>query len=210
MINICEICGAEAYEFKEYRGINEDNNIEVEIFFNMNILRCRECGHCHCNANIDYQHLTRYYEFYYWKDRRKGFGILKRYLRRIVPLFIQSREIVDSSSQSIVDLIDSFSSNKYKENSKKTKILEIGAGAAGITRGLIKKYNSGALCEAYVIEPTDEFEYIYNHYNIRHTARTMEELTYFGPYNLIASRHTLEHITNLDNFFRKLHNLLES
>lgn len=199
----CKICGSHANIFKEYRGIDADNKIEVELFLNKMTARCVNCGYIFCIENTEYDRLKQYYKHDYWSPSGRGGNSGKRLiskLRNFVSMILS--KILSKRYASIMDKINII--DHYIDSSKPFSILEIGAGAAGMSRAFMKKHKTDV---ADVVEPSDSFQDIYRWSRIRKIADTFEDMD-GNNYDLVMSQHWLEHTIDIDTTFKKMAEIL--
>jgi 2-polyprenyl-3-methyl-5-hydroxy-6-metoxy-1,4-benzoquinol methylase len=207
----CEICEAKANIFLEYKGINRDNEFLVKAFANKAIWRCTNCNYCFCYPRGEYNLLKQYYESNYWNEHGKVRGDLLTKLKTFVPGLIR-RNIwrlrkSDLRTQTQVDLIRRFIEVRGGNSwLKGNSTLDIGAGQANISCGLRRNYSS---LRAHVVEPSDEFQYIYRRYGIKKVSNTFEEMGESYRYAIISSSHWLEHVIDVHASFLKIRRLLK-
>lgn len=207
----CEICEAKANIFSEYKGINRDNEFLVKAFANKTIWRCTNCNYCFCYPRGEYNLLKQYYQFNYWNVHGKVRDDLRTKLRKFMPGLI-GRNIwrlrkSDLRTQTQTDLIKQFIEGRVGNSwLEGNYTLEIGAGQADISCGLRRHYSS---LRAHVVEPSDEFQYIYRWYDLRKVANTFEEMDESYRYVVISSSHWLEHVIDVHSSFLKIKRLLK-
>src|ERR1700736_64774 len=57
----CPICGSDASFFSTYRGVSEENALEVALFGRKSVFRCAQCGHGFCSEPLPPDALGEYY-----------------------------------------------------------------------------------------------------------------------------------------------------
>lgn len=198
----CIICGGESRAFGSIRGINKENQAEVDLFSSLSPQLCCKCGHGFVEGSVDPDILRDYYNQSYWdvdyfSSMKSRFRVL---LRDIKSRFSKLR--VDHA-QSWVEILNEYLSQipaaKRREG---LKTLEIGAALAAITR-VLKKESKERL-STDVIEPSDSFDRLYYFNGIRKVAGFFEELDGNRDYDLVFSSHVLEHVVDIHEFVKRM------
>ena len=181
-INECPICGS--IEFKEYLNV-KDHSISKESF---SIKQCKKCGLRLSSPRPDDKDLPKYYEsedYVSHSDTKKG--LINNLYHTVKQITIKQKEA----------LIDSISSGK--------DLLDIGCGT-----GDFLLYCKGKGWEVSGLEPDP---------NARKRAKEkglieVEDLPQFyelkaDSYDVISMWHVLEHVADLNEYFKQLRLLLK-
>lgn len=202
---LCPICSSNAMLFSEYRGVNAADSLLKKIFAGKKTLYCNNCRHCFCESGVDAGLLKSYYQLNFW-DKPKS---LKDHFKiRSTKLYFIARDILKKRIKSPrVDLIknhiDKMGGDGWIKNGK---VLEIGAGQADISIGLSKYHRS----TFHVVEPSNEFLYLYKAYGIKKISDTFEDMQETDSYAVVASAHWLEHVININEAILKIKRLLKN
>jgi len=211
----CGICGAKANFFAEYRGIDRDNENLVKAFADKTVWCCPDCRYCFCHPQVEFRLLKDYYESSYWEEGERSSGHLLAKLKKRVPGIIarrlQGQRPLGERLQSLVSSLEHFIEAKGGAAwLQGNYMLEIGAGAAGISSALRRRYTAGKISlKSHVVEPSEQFKHIYRWENLRKIADTFEEMDESFTYLVILAQHWLEHVIDLNSAFLKLKRLLK-
>lgn len=201
----CEVCRAKSSPFLEYRGVNLDKEVELQLFAEKVVYRCSECDHVFCYPGIESKLLKQYYEAEYCSPKTKSGlkSILRRYLSpiksRINPSFSPA---VITQFECVNQFLDW--QNHGGDNTERFA-LEVGAAQAEFSRYLIRNYQHcyDLQLNVHVVEPRNQYDQAYKMFSIKKVADTIENVDDCYSYNLIHVSHCLEHLNDLHLAVRK-------
>ena len=208
----CINCGSERLTELPYVGILKDSSIERELFADLKILVCAECGLGFPNSKLNSKILNSYYQNDYGPLRQfvgdwnsivisKVFLKLLTNLSAVITLIIgrlDPRNLEKESSR----FSSQFNFIKPHLNfDEKLRLLEYGAGDARFSKQMINEHSSEV--EVDIIEPAPQYDQSFVNLGFSKIGVDSECLK-DEQYKLIHVSHVLQHLPSLENDFKNL------
>lgn len=203
----CPICGEGSELLSTYRGIAPEHGLEVELFRGRRVHRCGECGHGFCADELQPDVLERYYASF-WQPSTPV-GPLQGLRKRLAParaLLTALRDRLGTRDPRAEEQLSFPALRDWLRSHRCRSSLEVGAGPAGFSR-LLRRV-SPEVATRDVVEPSDDFAYLYRLSGIRRVQAMLEALPSSLSYDLVHMSHVVEHLVDPEQSLREVHELL--
>ena len=212
MSSKCINCGSKRLSQIPYVGILADSAIEKELFSELKVIVCLDCGLGYPSSKLDPKMLDSYYEYEY-ASLRQFVGLMNG--SWIKTLFLKLMTYVNALIGLIIGYLDprneEISSNRFASQvafikphlnpNNELRLLEFGAGDAEFSRVLKESLNVDVQVD--IVEPAPQYD------------KSFKDLGFFkigvdssclndGQYDLVHVSHVLQHLPSLDHDLEKL------
>ncbi|MDG1737053.1 MAG: class I SAM-dependent methyltransferase [Paracoccaceae bacterium] len=203
----CPACGSRKNTFTDYRGILDNSTLEKEIFGELRMVRCSDCGLGFPDQMIDAGALVQFYESEYGSTRQfMNLGEKKFFQQAINRFFVLADAVVGRAITLFDPRGNGADAKRFPSHLKliseyinfrsdNFKMLEYGAGDARFSKLAKAKY--GDDLDIDIIEPSKEWEKEYEDARIVKVGVDSGDLP-TGFYDFIHASNVLQHVSDVN------------